>query len=666
VSAGDLLEQALELVRAGCSVVPAYRDGGGGKRSYVPWTRWQTERPGEAQVIAWAQEFRPKYWATVTGKVSNRLVLDYDRDEGLKLLADHGLDPVRRTGKPGAHVEVAWPGFGVSNAQPLAPFAGLDLRGDGGLAFVLGPDRQTVSTRVYTLDELPDELREAIEARRHRPPAAPVPLPEGHVAEGAERWLRKALQRVEDGEDARNGTGFWLACQLRDEGYTIEEAEPWMVDFAQRVAWHGDHEYTADEALRSLASAYSRERRDPAAKGATQAAGPPGAEGDRSQPSLLRVVRASTLPVVAMRYVRAPYLPRKLTGLEGRAKTGKSTITADQAAAVTTGRGWPDPGGQGGPAGNVLILSAEDDASDTIVPRLEEAVADLDRVLLFGRHPASEDSGRLILADASGAARTLVLPADLQRLADTIEHHRIDLVVLDPLFAFLGQEVKTNIDSLMRSLVLAPLGDIAAHLDACIQCLRHWTKASTGNVDPLELGGGSIGITGAYRSLLSVAEVDEARVFPFAFAGHGGLTDDDVEAARRDGVTLQGPYVLASAAANALARSSTPSWAYYLTGRPDQPGRSRIRWQGTTALSAADIARTPDRRLESPALDEAVGFLSSLLRAGPVAAGVVKDKATRAGISERTLKRAKAELGVIVEEVRNERGKVSGWVWRLP
>ncbi len=58
--------------------------------------------------------------------------------------------------------------------------------------------------------------------------------------------LDKALSKAKKG--SRNGTGLWLACQLRDSGHTEVEAAGVMLDYTNRV--HGDstEPYTRAEA----------------------------------------------------------------------------------------------------------------------------------------------------------------------------------------------------------------------------------------------------------------------------------------------------------------------------------------------------------------------------------------------------------------------------------
>ena len=65
----------------------------------------------------------------------------------------------------------------------------------------------------------------------------------------------------------------------------------------------------------------------------------------------------------------------KQTLIAGEAGLGKSQVTIAMAAAVTTGGTWPCGEGRA-PLGNVIILSAEDGAADTIIPRLMAAGAD--------------------------------------------------------------------------------------------------------------------------------------------------------------------------------------------------------------------------------------------------------------------------------------------------
>ena len=65
--------------------------------------------------------------------------------------------------------------------------------------------------------------------------------------------------------------------------------------------------------------------------------------------------------------------------LAGEGGLGKSMVLACIAATVSRGKEWPCGEGQSR-RGSVIILSAEDDAADTIIPRLMAAGADRSKV----------------------------------------------------------------------------------------------------------------------------------------------------------------------------------------------------------------------------------------------------------------------------------------------
>ena len=75
---------------------------------------------------------------------------------------------------------------------------------------------------------------------------------------------------------------------------------------------------------------------------------------------------------------------KKLTGIEGDPAVGKSTLVYDLAARYSSARPWPD-GQQPESGGRVLLLSAEDDATNTVAPRLLAAGADLSRISLWDK-----------------------------------------------------------------------------------------------------------------------------------------------------------------------------------------------------------------------------------------------------------------------------------------
>ena len=105
------------------------------------------------------------------------------------------------------------------------------------------------------------------------------------------------------------------------------------------------------------------------------------AQRRRHHPRVL-TVRASEIVPEPVRWVWPGIIARgKVTGLVGHPGLGKSQVATDLAATVSTGRPWP-AGIANESAGEVIVLSAEDDAADTGVPRLIAAGADRTRVHL--------------------------------------------------------------------------------------------------------------------------------------------------------------------------------------------------------------------------------------------------------------------------------------------
>ncbi len=103
-----------------------------------------------------------------------------------------------------------------------------------------------------------EELRKLADA------ALPVATSQRPLGELLDWALNKKLPQV----GSRNQVGFDLACQLRDEQYSREEAERFLVEsYVPEVGDQKDHPYTADDARASLHQAYSQPRRDPAPRG---------------------------------------------------------------------------------------------------------------------------------------------------------------------------------------------------------------------------------------------------------------------------------------------------------------------------------------------------------------------------------------------------------------
>ncbi len=131
------------------------------------------------------------------------------------------------------------------------------------------------------------EAKEAEERAAREAQGLPEPQPEParrRTNPTGERWAAHDLinEAVSKFPGARNNGGFYLACQLRDEGYIQSEAEQALRDYVLCVPGGGDS-YTESEALASVRQAYKRMSRDartrqesaPSTNGATPSADRP-------------------------------------------------------------------------------------------------------------------------------------------------------------------------------------------------------------------------------------------------------------------------------------------------------------------------------------------------------------------------------------------------------
>src|SRR6266704_2127263 len=184
----------------------------------------------------------------------------------------------------------------------------------------------------------------------------------------------------------------------------------------------------------------------------------------------------------------------KITLLDGDPGMGKSLLALDLAARVSSGLPMPD--GTPGPQGGVILIAPEDDAGDTLRPRLQAAGGDPSRVLLLTTVPGF-DTHKMALVD-----RPFSLSHDLELLERAIERTNARLVVLDPLMALLGGSIDSCRDQQIRE-VFTPLAHLAERTGCAILLIRHLTKGTSHNA--LYRGAGSIGILAAARTSLLVA-----------------------------------------------------------------------------------------------------------------------------------------------------------------
>lgn len=315
----------------------------------------------------------------------------------------------------------------------------------------------------------------------------------------------------------------------------------------------------------------------------------------------------------------------KITLVAGDPGLGKSFLTMDLIARVTTNGLIPAGGGECVRGGSVVLLSAEDDLADTIRPRLDAAGADVDRVhalttiRLPGGRPQPFD-----LTYLPHLERAIVRSPDCR------------LVVIDPVTSYVGGGVDDYKGTSLRT-VLGPLCDLAARRRVSVVIVTHLNKGS--GTKALNRITGSISYAALARAAwLVIRDADDPgrRLF---LSVKNNLAPDPSGLAYRiiDGRVVWEDTTITMTANDAMCAEANPRGA---NPGPEGPAPARDR---------------VDRG------DKAVPFLRELLARGvEVASDDVYARGKAAGHSRNALFEGKDKLGVRARKTRE------GWVWFLP
>lgn len=305
----------------------------------------------------------------------------------------------------------------------------------------------------------------------------------------------------------------------------------------------------------------------------------------------------------------------KLHILAGAPGQGKTTIAVAMAATVTAGGRWPD--GSRCEQGNILIWSGEDDAADTLLPRLLAAGADRARCFFI---EGSRRDGEVVPFDPA---------RDLPQLQAAIEQiGGIKLLIVDPVVSAVTGDSHKNTE-VRRAL--QPLVDMGAACGCAVLGITHFAKGGQGT-DPAQRVVGSVAFTAVARVVLVALKVkgkdgEDARILA---RGKSNIGPDD------------------------------GGFEYHLEQAEPIPGiqASRIAWGKSVEGSARDLLTDPEDQTEDS--DDVGGFAWPFVR-WP---GASKDRfaeASGAGYSRDQVQRAARKMGVD----RQKTGMAGGWVWRL-
>ncbi|MBQ1624814.1 MAG: AAA family ATPase [Erysipelotrichaceae bacterium] len=303
------------------------------------------------------------------------------------------------------------------------------------------------------------------------------------------------------------------------------------------------------------------------------------------------MIRMSDVAQTEVAFLWKPYIPfGKLTILQGDAGNGK-TYLAMQLCAACTNR-VPIPNMEILEPFNVIYQTAEDGLADTIKPRLIEAGADLDRVLVINE----SDGDPLTLTD--------------DRIEKAIRQNNAGLLIIDPIQAYLGEKVDMNRANEVRP-ILRKIGDVAQRTGCAIVLIGHLNKA-TGQQSNYR-GLGSVDFTAGVRSVLVIGKSKD---------------DPNLRIMVHDKSSLAPPGT---------------SIAFILG---DEDG---FRWIGDYDITADELLSGIEKKKE-PKLHEAIQLVCELLADGKeILCEEIDRVAHEKGISSRTVRDAKKELGEAIK-----------------
>ena len=319
---------------------------------------------------------------------------------------------------------------------------------------------------------------------------------------------------------------------------------------------------------------------------------------------LVKMIRMSEVKQTEIEWLWKPYIPfGKLTILQGNPGEGK-TYFAMQLCAACTNR-VQLPGMEVLEPFNVIYQTAEDGLGDTVKPRLLEAGADLDRVLVIDE--TGEDP--LTLSD--------------ERIEKAIRQNKARLLIVDPIQAFLGAKVDMNRANEVRP-IFRRLGDIAQNTGCAVMMIGHLNKAA--GMQSTYRGLGSIDFTASVRSLLFIGRV-------------------------KDDPTLR----VLTHEKSSLAPPGDP--LAFILG--DDEG---FRWIGPYDITADEMLSGSERKQETKT-QEAKDLICAMLAGGKEALSEDIDRAAvKKGISPRTVRHAKRELGAALKSRIGEGRKKIHWM----
>ena len=300
----------------------------------------------------------------------------------------------------------------------------------------------------------------------------------------------------------------------------------------------------------------------------------------------LKLITMSEIQTEEVRWLWYPYIPfGKITIIQGAPGEGKTTFVLALTALLT--RGLPMPGGSTVlPPTSIIYQTAEDGLADTSKPRQDSLGGDCSRVLVI-----DENERELTLDD--------------HRLVQAIQETNAGLVVLDPLQAYLGDGVDMHRANEVRP-VFKRLCQMADRTGCAVILIGHMNKMQ--GVKSAYRGLGSVDFRAAARSVLLVGRSKD---------------DSNMRVVVHDKSSL------------------APEGRSILFSLNSESG---FTWNGFCDTTASELLSTNGPSITKT--EQAEKLILEMLGSGETASDELLRRSSALGISERTLKIAKQNLGV--------------------
>ena len=300
----------------------------------------------------------------------------------------------------------------------------------------------------------------------------------------------------------------------------------------------------------------------------------------------LKLINMDSVQTEQVKWLWRPYIPLgKITIIQGDPGEGKTTFALALVAALTKGVPLPEMTMELPPI-NIIYQTAEDGLADTIKPRLESLGADCSRVLVI-----DESDFELTMRD--------------KRLEQAIEKTGAKLLVLDPIQAYLGGNVDMYRANEVRP-VIKQIGLMAERTGCAVIMIGHIKKAQGQKSSYRGLG--SIDFRAAARSVLVVGRSKENPAIRIAAHDKSSLV---------------------------------PEGRSIVFELNDEQG---FIWRGYCDATVDDVLSGSCGTKTKTAQMELV--LREMLISGPIASDEIISRAKEMGVSERTVKIARQNLGV--------------------